>query len=144
MPSLASWTENADAGVKYFSGTATYTQTVQVPAEWRVPGTRLILDLGSVKSVADVRVNDRPVGIAWKAPFRVDLTDATVTGANRIEIHVSNLWPNRLIGDMQPGADRKYAFAVFNPLRADSPLEPSGLLGPVRVLRVQASQGTVP
>ena len=136
MSSLASWTENADAGVKYFSGTASYTHTVQVPADWRNADSRVLLDLGAVKNVADVRVNGRPVGTAWKAPFRVDVTDALKTGANSLEIRVSNLWPNRLIGDKQPGVTRRYAFAVSDPYRADSPLLPSGLLGPVQFLRV--------
>jgi hypothetical protein len=136
FPELASWTTSTEPGVKYFSGTATYTKELQIPAAWRAGGTKLVLDLGSVKNVAEVHVNGRPVGIAWKAPFRVDVTDAVTPGANRIEIRVANLWTNRLIGDKQPGADHKYAFAVFDPFRADSPLLPSGLLGPVRVLRV--------
>jgi hypothetical protein len=135
FPELASWTTSADPGVKYFSGTATYTKTLQVPADWRAGGSRLLLDLGVVKNIADVRVNGRFVGFAWRPPFRVDVTDAVTPGANTVEIRVSNLWPNRLIGDKQPGADRKYAFAIFDPFRADSPLLPSGLLGPVRVLR---------
>ncbi|GAC1478700.1 MAG: glycosyl hydrolase [Gemmatimonadaceae bacterium] len=133
---LVSWTESADPGVKYFSGTATYVTDLRLPATWRGRGSRLVLDLGSVKQVAEVLVRGRPVGVAWKAPFRVDITDAVAVGANRIEIRVANLWTNRLIGDKQPGADRKYAFAVFDPFRAASPLLPSGLLGPVRVLRV--------
>ena len=136
FPQLTSWTTSPDSGVKYFSGTGTYTKTLQVPAAWRAGGGRLMLDLGSVKNIADVRVNGRFVGFAWRPPFRVDVTDAVTTGANTVEIRVSNLWPNRLIGDKQPGATRKYAFAIFDPFRADSPLLPSGLLGPVRVVRV--------
>jgi len=135
FPELVSWTTSSDAGVKYFSGTGTYTKALQVPAEWRAGGSRLLLDLGTVKNIADVRVNGRFVGFAWRPPFRVDVTDAVTSGANTIEIRVSNLWPNRLIGDKQPGVARKYAFAIFDPFRADSPLLPSGLLGPVRVLR---------
>ena len=135
FPELTSWTESADAGVKYFSGTATYVKDLQVPPEWRTRGARLLLDLGSVKNVAEVRVNGRPAGVAWKAPFRVDVTDAVTAGMNRLEIRVSNLWPNRLIGDKQAGATRKYAYAVLDNFRADSPLLPSGLLGPVQLLR---------
>jgi hypothetical protein len=96
----------------------------------------------SVKNVADVRMNGRSVGTAWKAPFRVDVTDALKPGPNSLEIHVSNLWPNRLIGDKQPGVTRKYAFAVSDPYRADSPLLPSGLLGPVQFLRVTRPRTT--
>ncbi|MEO8563322.1 MAG: glycosyl hydrolase [bacterium] len=136
LPELASWTTSSDPGVKYFSGTATYTKSVQVPAAWRASGTRLMLDLGSVKNIADVRVNGRFVGVAWRAPFQVDVTDAVTTGDNNVVIRVSDLWPNRLIGDKQPGVENKVAFAIFDPFRADSPLLPSGLLGPVRVLRV--------
>ncbi|HEX7980071.1 MAG TPA: glycosyl hydrolase [Gemmatimonadaceae bacterium] len=135
FPELVSWTTSSEPGVKYFSGTGTYTKALQVSAEWRAGGSRLLLDLGSVKNIADVRVNGRFVGFAWRPPFRVDVTDAVTSGANTIEIRVSNLWPNRLIGDKQPGVDRKYAFAIFDPFRADSPLLPSGLLGPVRLLR---------
>jgi hypothetical protein len=136
MPALASWTENADIGVKYFSGTAAYSNTIQVPTDWTTNGGRVLLDLGSVKNVAEVRLNGRPTGIAWKPPFRVDVTDALKPGANTLEVRVSNLWPNRLIGDKQPSATRKYAFAVSDPYTADSPLLPSGLLGPVQLLRV--------
>jgi hypothetical protein len=142
FPELVSWTTSADPEVKYFSGTATYAKAVQVPAAWRAGGGRLLLDLGSVKNIADVRVNGRFVGFAWKPPFRVDVTDAVTTGANNVEIRVSNLWPNRLIGDKQPGMGRKYAFAIFDPFRADSPLLPSGLLGPVRMVRVSSVMTT--
>jgi beta-galactosidase/beta-glucuronidase len=142
LPALASWTENGDPGVKYFSGTATYTKTVDVPDGWSGNGARVLLDLGSVKNVADVRMNGRSVGTAWKAPFRVDVTDALNRGPNSLEIHVSNLWPNRLIGDKQIGVTRKYAFAVSDPYRADSPLLPSGLLGPVQFLRVSRPRTT--
>jgi hypothetical protein len=136
LQTLASWTDNADAGVKYFSGTATYKQTVQIPVGWSANGARVLLDLGSVRNVADVRINGRSAGTAWKAPFRVDVTDVIKPGANTLEIRVSNLWPNRLIGDKQPGVTRKYVFAVSDPYAADSPLLPSGLLGPVQFLRV--------
>jgi hypothetical protein len=129
--------------VKYFSGTASYLEDLQVPAEWRTGGGRLVLELGAVKNVAEVRVNGRPAGVAWNAPFRVDVTDALATGSNRVEIRVTNLWTNRLIGDKQPGVERKHAFAVFDPFRADSPLLPSGLLGPVRVLRVTGASSRI-
>ncbi|HVX66060.1 MAG TPA: glycosyl hydrolase, partial [Bryobacteraceae bacterium] len=76
LDKLASWNESSDMGVKYFSGTATYTRTLQVSPEWMKPGTRLWLDLGNVKNLAEVTVNGKPLGIVWKTPFRVDVTDA--------------------------------------------------------------------
>ncbi|HZO92063.1 MAG TPA: glycosyl hydrolase [Chthonomonadaceae bacterium] len=132
---LSSWSENADPGVKYFSGTGTYTKTVQAPADWFQPGARLWLDLGNVKNLAEVSVNGKPLGIVWKAPFRVDVTDALKPGDNTVSIAVTNLWVNRLIGDQQPGVTKKYTFTTQQFYRANSPLLPSGLLGPVTIVR---------
>src|SRR5207248_2779769 len=132
---LISWSENTDPGVKYFSGKGTYTKTIQAPADWFTPGARLWLDLGDVKNLAEVSVNGKPLGIVWKAPFRVEATGALKLGDNSITVAVTNLWVNRLIGDQQPDAARKYTFTTQRFYRASSPLLPSGLLGPVRVVR---------
>jgi len=137
LDSLGSWSESADEGVKYFSGTATYTKTIQTPADWFKEGTELWLDLGDVKNIAEVAVNDQPLGILWRAPFRVNVTPALKPGANVLEIRVTNLWVNRLIGDQQPGAAKKYTYTALQFYRADSPLLPSGLIGPVRIVRVE-------
>jgi hypothetical protein len=83
-------------------------------------------------------VNGRSEGVLWKAPYRIDLTDAVKVGANDLEIRVTNLWPNRMIGDKQPGAS-KITFATLDPYKADSPLLESGLLGPVRILTSRLS-----
>ncbi|HZP03926.1 MAG TPA: glycosyl hydrolase [Terracidiphilus sp.] len=135
---LSSWSENADFGVKYFSGTATYSKTIEVPASAFNSDAHLWLDLGTVKEVAEIEVNGKDLGTLWKTPFKVDLAGALVRGANRITIKVANLWVNRLIGDQQPWSLKKYTFADFTPYKADSPLLPSGLLGPVRLLSVAA------
>ena len=132
---LASWSENADAGVKYFSGTGAYAKTIQAPAEWFKSGARLWLDLGDVKNLAEVSVNGKPLGIVWKKPFRVDVTAAIKPGANELQIKVTNLWVNRLVGDQQPGVEKKYTYTTQIFYRASEPLLPSGLLGPVRILR---------
>jgi len=95
-------------------------------------GSRIELDLGTVHVLAEVAVNGKTAGIAWKPPYRVDITDAVKAGANTVSIKVVNLWPNRLIGDMQPGA-AKVAFAPNSTYTANSPLMPSGLIGPVAV-----------
>ena len=135
LPALASWHEHADPGVKYFSGTGTYTKTVQAPADWVQTGARLWLDLGDVKNIAVVTVNGKLLGTYWKAPFRVDVTSALKPGANTLEIKVINLWVNRLIGDQQEGVTTKYTLTAQQFYRADSPLLPSGLIGPVQVVR---------
>ena len=134
MNELSDWSQSDDPGVKYFSGVGTYTKTVQVSPEWFKKGSRLWIDLGDVKNLADVTVNGKELGQAWHAPYRVDATSALKPGANQITIKVVNAWVNRLIGDEQPGAT-KIAFTDVKPYKATSPLLPSGLLGPVTVIR---------
>jgi hypothetical protein len=132
LDKLISWPESTDEGVKYFSGVGTYTKTLQASPDWFKNGAHLWLDLGDVKNLADVTVNGKTLGVVWHAPYRVDVTNALKPGANEVKIEVINAWVNRLIGDEQPGATR-YTFADVKPYKADSPLLPSGLLGPVRI-----------
>jgi hypothetical protein len=135
LDNLSAWNESADAGVKYFSGTGTYTKSVQAPAAWFQTGATLWLDLGDVKNIAEVTVNGKLLGVVWKKPFRVNVTGALKPGANTVEVKVTNLWVNRLVGDQQPNAPRKYTYTSQQFYRADSPLLPSGLIGPVAVVR---------
>jgi len=131
---LASWSDNPDPGVKYYSGTATYSKAIDVPAAW-LTGGRVMLDLGDVRELAEVSVNGRSFGIVWHPPFKLDVSSALKAGENTLEIKVTNLWVNRLIGDKQPGA-KKYTFTVMPTYKADAPLRPSGLLGPVSLSAV--------
>jgi hypothetical protein len=138
---LSSWTKSPDAGVKYFSGTATYTHDIEAPADAFRPGRRIELDLGAVKEIAEVLVNGERVGDAlWKPPYRADITEALMRGTNRIEVRVTNLWPNRMIGDLQPGVTQTYTFTDFRPFTKDSPLLESGLLGPVKLDLVETAE----
>ncbi len=140
--SLRSWTESDVPGIRYFSGTARYSKSISLTS---VPQRgRLILDLGRVANVAEVTVNGRSAGFVWKSPYRVDITDYAHKGVNHVEIAVANLWPNRLIGDKQPGVARPIAQAVYSPFNEDSPLLPSGLLGPVRLLVAAPNSVTDP
>ncbi len=134
--SLTPWNENTDRGIKYFSGTGTYTKTVQAPAGWFNPDSQLWLDLGDVQNLAEITVNGKSLGIVWKKPFRVNVSDVLKQGDNDLEIKVTNLWVNRLIGDRQPDEENKITFTTSEPYRADSPLKPSGLLGPVRFVKL--------
>jgi hypothetical protein len=74
------------------------------------------------------------VGVAWCAPWRVEITGAAHAGGNELEIEVANLWPNRLIGDLSLPPEQRYTWTTLNPYQKNSPLLPSGLLGPVKVL----------
>ena len=135
---LSSWSDNPDAGVKYFSGTGAYEGTIDAPPVWFKPGERLWIDLGAVKNLAEVAVNGKAMGILWHPPYRLDVTGVLKPGPNQLAVRVTNAWVNRLIGDRQPGAAATYTFADVTPYKADSPLLPSGLLGPVQIL----SRGT--
>jgi hypothetical protein len=133
---LASFTENSDEGIKYFSGTATYTKTIASDASWFNNGNELWLNVGDVKNLAEVIVNGRSLGILWKKPFRINVTGALKQGENKIEIKVTNLWVNRLIGDAQPGVTNKITYTTMPFYQANSKLLPSGLLGPVKIMSV--------
>jgi len=132
---LTSWSENSDEGVKYFSGQGTYSKTVDVPADWLTKGEHVWLDLGDVKNLAQVLVNGKSLGIVWKTPYRVDVTSALKSGKNQIEITVTNVWVNRIVGDRQPNVTKTYTFTSPKFYKADSKLVASGLLGPVRLIR---------
>jgi hypothetical protein len=134
MDSLSDWSQSENLGVKYFSGVGTYTKTVQASPDWFKKGAQLWIDLGDVKNLAVVTVNGKELGEVWHAPYRIDATQALRPGANEITIKVVNAWVNRMIGDEQPGAT-KLTFADVKPYNATSPLLPSGLLGPVVVIR---------
>lgn len=134
---LTSYTENNDAGIKYFSGTATYTKTVNVPANALNKDSQAWLDLGDVKNLAEATVNGKSLGVVWKKPYRVDVTNVLKAGENKLEIKVINLWVNRLIGDAQPGITNKITYTAMPFYQANSPLQPSGLLGPVKIISMK-------
>ena len=98
---LVSWSEQHHPGIRYFSGTATYTQTLNVPRTMLEDGRRLYLDLGKVAVMARVKWNGRQLGTLWKPPYRADLTGFANPGENQLEVQVVNLWANRQIGDEQ-------------------------------------------
>ncbi len=163
---LISWAEHADAGVRYFSGTAAYSRTIDVPQAYLAKDTRVYLDLGRVQVMAEVKLNGKDLGIAWKPPYRVDVTEAAKAGANVLEVKVANLWVNRMIGDEElpedskrhpngtlqewppwvlegkPSPTGRFTFTSWRLWKKGEPLRESGLLGPV-TLRA-AARVTVP
>ena len=106
---LISWTEHSNAGVKFFSGTATYHRKFELPARMMGKDRALCLDLGRVCVIAQAKLNGHDLGILWKPPFRVDVTEVIKAGANELEVSVVNLWPNRLIGDDNLPSDVEWA-----------------------------------
>jgi hypothetical protein len=134
---LSSYTENNEEGIKYFSGTATYKKTLEVPASLLHKKSRIWLDLGDVKNIAEITLNGKSLGEVWKKPFRVDITDVVKSGDNSLEIKVTNLWVNRIIGDAQPNVKEKITFTPMPFYQVKSKLLPSGLLGPVRIISIE-------
>lgn len=134
--SLNSWTEREEFGIKYFSGTANYTKTLHVSADRLKKGGRVWLDLGRVEQLAQVTVNGKNFAPLWKAPFKVDITDAVKSGSNELEMKVTNCWKNRILGDWKVPADQKITWTLYPFYHDDkeAPLMESGLLGPVRLL----------
>ncbi|MGH9616897.1 MAG: glycosyl hydrolase [Acidobacteriaceae bacterium] len=136
LDKLSDWSKSEDSGVKYFSGVGTYTKTIQASPNWFRAGAHVWIDLGDVRNLAVVSVNGTNLGQVWHAPYRVDATAALKPGDNQIEVKVTNSWVNRIIGDLQPDAEKKYTFPDFAAYKATSPLLPSGLLGPVKLYAV--------
>lgn len=124
-----SLTESPDAGVKYFSGTSTWTSSLTTPKGWH-KAKPLMLDLGKVGDVAEVRVNGQLVGTLWKAPYTLDISAAAKPGKNMVEVKIANLWVNRMIGDKQPGAT-PITYYTGPGYTKNAPLRPAGLIGPV-------------
>ncbi|BEV02524.1 glycosyl hydrolase [Novosphingobium olei] len=133
LPRLIPLQTASDPGVRYFSGIASYSRTFDLPRS-AAPGRPVWLDLGAVSDIAQVSVNGIDVGTVWHEPYRLDIGKAVRRGRNLLQIRVANTWVNRLIGDAQPGAKR-ITWTAIPTYRADAPLRPAGLIGPVRLLQ---------
>ena len=167
---LQDWTASTQKGIKYFSGTAVYHNTFDVPIPVVDKAARLYLELGTVKYVAHVILNNKDLGVVWTAPWHIQIPAGLLKEKNnQLTIKVTNVWANRLIGDEQEPADcewlpnmyfynsgsylkefpewflnkqprpskGRYCFTTWNYFDKDSPLMPSGLLGPVRIMGEQ-------
>jgi hypothetical protein len=163
---LQSWHLNENQDIRYYSGSAIYSTTFEVPKGWVDSGSVSLLDLGRVYDIASIKVNGKEAGITWKPPYRVDVSSLLKAGTNTLEVSVANVWVNRLIGDEQFPIDYKFVsptpehrivnewpewvlegkprpeprrktFTTFSFYQADSPLRPAGLLGPVRLMQLK-------
>ena len=153
---LISWEKHPDPGIRYFSGTATYELQFEVPQSYLKENQEVWLDLGDVEVIAEVRLNGEDLGTLWNKPFRAELSDALRSGSNTLEIEITNLWVNRLIGDEQFPDDCEWVegtylkqwpdwflnkkqrpepsritFTTWKHWNREDQLLPSGLVGPV-------------
>lgn len=130
---LTDWTNSADPGVKYYSGTAVYHKEFN----WRgdlAKNQQLVLDLGEVDDLATVQLNGHDLGVIWSKPAQVDITRAIQPGKNELTVAVVNLWPNRLIRDESLPRAQRLTETNIHKFGPESPLLPSGLIGPVSLL----------
>ncbi|MFC2141546.1 glycosyl hydrolase [Acidobacteriota bacterium] len=139
MLELISWTDHEDQGVKHYSGAGIYTRGLNLSCDWLGDGRRIHLDLGNVRELAEVFVNGKSAGVLWKAPFRADITALVKPGVNKLKIEVMNMWINRLAGDQDLPAEKKFTRTniTFDGYRGQPgtwQVQPAGLLGPVRLL----------
>jgi hypothetical protein len=131
--SLFDWSGHSVPGIRYYSGTASYSQSF----EWNGKGndSRVWLDLGAVANLAEVTVNGTPCGIAWTPPYRVEITKALKPGKNELVIDVTNTWANRLIGDQSLPEAQRVTWTTAPYRLEGKPLLEAGLLGPVNILK---------
>ncbi len=143
FPDLISWSDHPDEGIRFFSGTATYQNKLAVPPEFLQAGRRVLLNLGRVEVIAQVKINGKDCGILWYDPYQMDVTDALKPGENSIEIRVANVWYNRIIGDLRHPEKPPITFCQTQWFTAADELLAGGLLGPV-TLQVKADAALAP
>ncbi len=132
---LASWTDHADDRIKYFSGTASYRKTIQL--EKPKPGMKLLLDLGNLPHLAEIILNGKNLGVVWMKPAVVDISSAAKPGDNDLEIQVTNVWKNRMVGDAKLDPTKRITWSNWPFYKGNESLEVSGLLGPVSLSTVK-------
>jgi hypothetical protein len=137
---LISWIDHDIKGINYFSGTATYTNNFNISKESLANDKSINVDLGEVLDVAEVFVNEKPVGVLWTKPFKLNIKDYVQEGKNQIEIKVTNMWINRLTGDMDLPVEKKFCktnrpYILEGSEMGDETfrLQDAGLLGPVSI-----------
>jgi len=152
---LIDWTSNSNEEIKYFSGTAIYEKSFNLDKKMIASDVKLMLDLGKVAIAAKVILNGKDLGVIWKAPYEIDITNAVKKGDNLLKIEVTNQWTNRLIGDEnypdlsgyndskempewyknnEPAPlDKRTTFTTYNFFKKGDDLIPAGLVGPVKI-----------
>ena len=131
FPVLSDWILSANDSIRYYSGTAVYRISAQFsPLN---SGKKIALQLGRLTAMAKVRVNGIEQGGVWTAPWHVDITSAIKPGLNEIEVSVVNNWMNRLIGDQKIAPELRPTWSAVIPYSKSSPLQSSGLIGPVTI-----------
>jgi hypothetical protein len=132
---LDDWTQRTEPAIKFYSGRATYRKTFDAGESVRTPGNRVYLDLGTLRCLAEVRLNGKDLGVLWCPPWKVEVTGLLKPTGNAMEIDIVNVWANRIIGDMVLPPDKRVTWTSLGDtimaLKPGGRLVPSGLCGPV-------------
>ena len=129
---LEDWTLSDDPEVKYYSGSALYSNSFTLEGK-DLDGTRVTLDLGEAMVLASVKVNGKDAGGVWTFPCRLDIGSLVREGSNTLEVRVWNNWRNRLVADEKLAPEERMTWTNIQPWKADDELQSSGLLGPVKI-----------
>ncbi|MCE5346051.1 MAG: glycoside hydrolase family 2 [Bacteroidales bacterium] len=131
---LQDWSASNNDSIKYYSGTAFYKTTFTL---YQInEKNKLFANLGSVKSMAKVKLNGKELGGIWTAPWTIDISSAVKSGENTLEVEVVNTWVNRLTGDSKLDKEKRGTWCTVNPFSPGNPLQSSGLMGPVKIQKV--------
>lgn len=129
---LKSWTTSFDSSIKYYSGTAVYSNTL----DWKqgISNRKVYLQIDSLYNIATIKVNGIDCGTIWTNYHGVDITQAIKQGENKVEIFVSNTWHNRLIGDQLLLEEKRITWTTAPFRLKDKPLLPAGIVGAVKLI----------
>jgi len=131
---LLSWTDSSDPEIRFYSGSATYSSSFEL-SDAKSP---VHLDLGRVESLATVTLNGKKFPTLWKYPYRLDVSSCIRSGKNELSVEVTNTWNNRLVGDAGLPQQKRKTSLSHDKLTPQSPLQPAGLMGPVRLLEAKS------
>jgi hypothetical protein len=135
---LQDLSKSNDPLIKYFSGNIVYNSTFEVNLS-EAKNNDVYLDLGEVNNMAKIWINDQYVGGLWTPPYRVKVSAALKQGLNKVRIDVVNTWVNRMIGDKIVPEKERETWSGINPYNPDSPLQKTGLLGPIKLIYTPAN-----
>ena len=130
MTELDNLSTNANDSIRYFSGTATYTTTVNLDHAGR--DEHMFMAFDNVGTMAKVYINGKYAGGVWTTPYKLDVTDFVKDGRNDVRVEVVNTWVNRIVGDMNLPENQRDIYLYVNHLNAKTPLPPSGIIGKVK------------
>jgi hypothetical protein len=138
---LKSLTEYDNPDIRYFAGNAKYTINFKVPENFVSGEGAIWLNIGKFDAVADISLNNNPLGKIWKPETELNVT-GILKNENQLIITVANVYRNRFIGDfIQYGKVQNLITSspISDFLDKDKPLKPSGLMGPLKLIKVSKS-----